>query len=150
MLNQLAKLRKKRKEIPQSVKGLITEFHVARLIAETGPLEDFKSIKQLYRYAGLNLRQYSSCQMKGSDRVSKRGRTLMRKTLSQIILSTTKKDRFYGSYYHKKKATGVKGNKIMVNLMRKFLKTFFGVYKSGGTFDESRVFVCESQPRKTA
>lgn len=150
MLNQLKKLRKKRKEIPPEIKGLITEFHVARIIAETGPLDDFKKINQLYRYAGLNIRQYSSCQMKGNDRVCKKGRPLLRKALSQIILSTTRRIRFYGEYYHKKKETGVKGNKIMVNLMRKFLKTFFGIYKSGGVYDENRVFVCESQPIQRA
>lgn len=150
MLKVLLSLRKENHKIPKAVKGLVTDFHIARIIAETGPLDDFNSHKQLLRYAGLNIRQYESCQMKGGDHICKKGRSLLRKTLSQVILATTKRDRFYGPYYHEKKSTGVKGNKIMVNLMRKFLKTFFGWYRSGSEFNPERVFRCESQIKQAA
>jgi hypothetical protein len=67
-----------------------------------------------------------------------------------VILATTRRDRFYGAYYHQRKATGVRGNKIMVNLKRKFLKTLYGWYKSGLEFNQERVFKCESQLQKAA
>ena len=148
MITTLSRLRERNSRIPKQTKGIITEFHVARIIAETGPLEDFESIKQLYRYAGLNIREYESCQMKGANRTSKKGRSMLRKTLAMVVLPLAKKSRFYGEYYHERKSKGALGNKLMVNLQRKFLKSFYGWYKSGLEFDADRVFVCESKASK--
>jgi transposase len=150
MMTTLEKLRKVNPLIPQETKGFITEFHIARILAETGPLDDFQSIRQLYRYAGLNIREYQSCQMKGANRTCKKGRSRLRKSLAMIVLPMVKKGRFYGDYYHERKAKGAIGNKLMVNLQRKFLKSFYGLYKSGVAFDSDRVFVCESKTTKAA
>jgi len=46
--------------IPSPVKGVVTAFRIAQLLAETGPMDNFKSVDQLIRYAGLNIREHKS------------------------------------------------------------------------------------------
>ena len=76
--------------------------------------------------------------------MSKKGRSKARKVLSQIILPLITKKSLYGPAYHKKKdETGKSGTLLMCNFMRKFLKSFFGLYKSTEEFDELRLFMDE-------
>ena len=97
------------------------------------------------RYAGLNIREKQSGKFKGKNKLSKKGRSLLRKALSQTVLPLVKKEGLFGPYYHRKKQQGMSGTKAMTAVMRKFLKLFYGWYRSGGAFDRSRVFACESQ-----
>jgi hypothetical protein len=132
-------------KLPTAEKGVITTFHLARIIAETGPVSDFSSLRKLTRYAGLNLREKQSGTYRGKTKLSKKGRSGLRKVLSQIVLPLVKRDSLFGPYYHGKKERGMPGTKAMTAVMRKFLKLFYGWYQSGSAFDRNRVFVCKSQ-----
>ncbi len=132
-------------QLPQQQPEVITTFHLARIVAETGPVSDFDTLRKFMRYAGLNLREKQSGTYRGKNKLSKKGRSLLRKVLSLIVLPLVKKKGLYGPYYHNKKAHGMSGTKAMTAVMRKFLKLFYGWYKSGGHFDRDRVFACESQ-----
>jgi transposase len=66
--------------IDEAVSGM-TLFNLARLIGQTGPLADFRSKRQLLRYAGMNLRERGSGTYKGQTRRSKKGRPMLRKVL---------------------------------------------------------------------
>ena len=133
-------------KLPLAEKGVITTFHLARIIAETGPLSDFSSLRKLIRYAGLNLREKQSGTYRGKTKLSKKGRSKLRKVLSQIVLPLVKRDSLFGPYYHgKKERDGMPGTKAMTAVMRKFLKLFYGWYQSGSAFDRNRVFSCKSQ-----
>jgi len=132
-------------KLPLAEKGVITTFHLARIIAETGPVSDFSSLRKFIRYAGLNLREKQSGKYRGKTKLSKKGRSHLRKVLGQIVLPLVKKDGLFGPYYHGKKRDGMPGTKAMTAVMRKFLKLFYGWYQSGGVFDRNRVFACESQ-----
>lgn len=132
-------------KLPTAEKGVITTFHLARIIAETGPVSDFSSLRKLTRYAGLNLREKQSGTYRGKTKLSKKGRSGLRKVLSQIVLPLVKKDSLFGPYYHGKKERGMPGTKAMTAVMRKFLKLFYGWYQSGSAFDRNRVFDCKSQ-----
>lgn len=133
-------------KLPSAEKGVITTFHLARIIAETGPLSDFSSLRKLTRYAGLNLREKQSGTYRGKTKLSKKGRSPLRKVLGQIVLPLVKRDGLFGPYYHgKKEHDGMPGTKAMTAVMRKFLKLLYGWYQSGGAFDRNRVFACESQ-----
>lgn len=132
--------------LPQAEKGVVTTFHLARVVAETGPLSDFSSLRKFMRYSGLNLREKQSGKYRGKTKISKKGRSSLRKVLSQIVLPLVKKEGLFGAYYHgKKDRDGMPGTKAMTAVMRKFLKLFWGWYQSGGVFDRERVFACESQ-----
>lgn len=129
----------------QARKDLINEFLLARILAETGPLEDFKSWPQLLRYAGMNLCERQSGTMIGRRRISKKGRTLLRKVLGQTVLPRVRKTDLYGSYYHGKKAKGMVGQKAMMAVARKFLKLLWGLNHSAQAFASGRIFCCASQ-----
>jgi len=133
-------LRLKDSHIPAPVKGVVTAFRIAQLLAETGPLTDFDSIEQLMRYAGLNIRERQSGYYRGNNQISKKGRSNLRRVLGYIVLPLVKKKSLYGKVYHAKKESGMIGNKAMVAMMRKFLRMFYGWYNFGMPFDENRVF----------
>ena len=138
----LSEIREDDPRIPQARKNLISEFHIARLLAETGPLSDFTNLPQLYKYLGLNLRERQSGDYKGRVRLSKRGRSLARKVLSLVVLPLVTKRALYGEDYHRIKTGKDKPGKLLMCIfMKKFLKSFFGIYRSSQAFDQRRLFI---------
>jgi transposase len=101
--------------------GVINAKNLARLIAETGPLSDFTSWRGLLRYAGLNIRMRQSGIYRGQYRITKKGRPLLRKILSQIVLPLVRRKCLYGEYYHGKRVA-MPGQKAMVAVMSHFLR----------------------------
>jgi len=136
-------------KLPGAQKGVITTFHLARIVAETGPLSDFDNWRKLLRFSGYNLCERQSGQYRGKTKISKKGRSLLRKILNLAVLPLVKKNSLYGSYYHRKKET-MPGTKAMTAVARHFLKMLYGWYRTGGQFNAQRVFTCESQIRLAA
>lgn len=140
----LARLRKIDPAVPEPTPGVINAKNLARLIAETGPLGDFASWRMLLRYAGLNIRMRQSGTYRGQYRITKKGRPLLRKILSQDVLPLVRRQCLYGEYYHRKRAA-MPGQKAMVVVMRHFLRKLHGWYRSARAFDHQRYFTAESQ-----
>jgi len=137
--------------IPPPTAGVISEKNLALLIAETGPMADFRNWRQLMRYAGLNIRMRQSGQYQGKNKISKKGSPLLRKVLNHIVLPLVRKGYLYGDYYHKKRETEkMAGTKAMTIVSRHFLRKFHGWYKSGAAFNEKRFFACEAEYLKAA
>lgn len=149
MVAILARLREEDPNIPPPTKGVISAKNLARLLGETGPLSDFVNWRKIMRYGGLNICMRQSGKYQGVNKISKKGRSLLRKILSQIVLPLVKRGNLYGEFYHKKREK-MPGKKAMTVVMRQFLKKFFGWYKSGGAFNKERFFTCESQYAKAA
>lgn len=145
MIELYHRLRRKDAHIPRARKGVIKEFWIARLLGETGPLDDFSNSKKLMRYAGLNIRERKSGKYAGQNRISKKGRPSLRKVLGQVVFPLVKKGNLFGEIYHGKKEQGMSGPKAMVVVERKFLKMFYGWYRSGREFDIDRVFRSRSE-----
>ena len=151
MIVVMESLREEDPKIPPPTPGVISAKNLARLLGETGPLDDFIHWRKLMRYAGLNIRERQSGYYKGLNKISKKGRPLLRKILNHIALPLVKRDGLYGSYYHKKKDVDkMIGNKAMVVVARHLLRKIHGWYKSGEEFNKQRFFNCESQPLKKA
>lgn len=151
MIEILNRLRKEDSNIPQATEGVINDKHIARLLGETGPLGDFTSWRMLMRYAGLNIRMRQSGKYSGQNKITKKGRPLLRKVLQQIVFPLVRQKWIYGPYYHRKKEIDkMPGNKAMTCVARHFLKKFYGWYKSGEVFSQQRFFACETQYRKAA
>lgn len=132
--------------LPEGHKGVITSFHLARIVAETGPMSDFRGLRQLMRYAGLNLRERASGTYRGKTKLSKKGRSLLRKVLTLVVLPLVKRTGLYGKYYHRKVGDEkMPGTKAMTVVARLFLKMLYGWYRSGAAFDHNRVFTCKSE-----
>ncbi|MEF9438598.1 MAG: IS110 family transposase [Candidatus Mariimomonas ferrooxydans] len=151
MIRLLKRLREKDPNIPPATRGVINDKNLARLLGETGPIRDFANWRLLMRYAGLNIQMRQSGQYSGQNKISKKGRVLLRKILMNIALPLVKRDRIYGQYYHRKKEVDkMVGNKAMTCVARHFLRKFYGWCKSGEAFNLDRFFTCETQYRKAA
>jgi transposase len=149
MLAILDKLRQDDPLIPPPTPNVISDKNLARLLAETGPLSDFEHWRKLMRYAGLNLKTRQSGMFQGQNKISKKGRSLLRKVLHAIALPLVKKGCLYGTVYHKKKdETKMPGNKAMTIVARQLLRKLYGWYRSGEVFDEKRFFTCKSRYQK--
>ena len=144
------RLQEKEQAVLSPVKGVINEFNLARLLGVTGPMHDFPHWRMLLRYLGLNIRKKESGKYKGKDKTSKKGRSLGRCIMSQIIYPLIRKKALYGPYYHGKKANGMPGQKAQVAVMRKVLRLLFTLSKKQTVFDTQRVFVCHSSSVKAA
>jgi len=137
--------------LPLADRRFVTTFHLSRIIGETGPLSDFRNHNKLMRFSGLNLCERQSGQYRGKTHISKRGRPLLRKILKLTVLPLVKKDGIYGEYYRRKTETDrMPGTKALTVVARHFLRMLYAVYRSGAGFDETRIFVCESQFREAA
>lgn len=151
MVEILRRLKEKDPTLPTATPGVISEKNLARLLGETGPLGDFDSAKRLMRYAGLNLCMRQSGTYKGKFKISKKGRPLLRKILSQIALQLVRRGALYGDYYHEKKERqDLPGPKALTIVMRHFLRKFHGWYRSGQEFDKERFFACQGDYKKAA
>lgn len=151
MVTILNKLRQDDPLIPPPTPKVISDKNLARLLAETGPLSDFENWRKLMRYAGLNLRTRQSGTFQGQNKISKKGRRLLRKVLQAIALPLVRRGYLYGDYYHKKKdETKMPGNKAMTVVARHLLRKIYGWYRSGVAFDEKRFFTCKSRYEKLA
>lgn len=145
----LQRLRQLDPAIPEPTPGVINAKNLARLIGETGPLGDFASWRMLLRYAGLNIRMRQSGTYRGQYRITKKGRPLLRKILSQIVLPLVRRQCLYGAFYHRKRQA-MPGQKAMVVVMRHFLRKLHGWYRSGQAFDLQRYFTAASQIQRQA
>ena len=129
--------------IDEAVSGL-TLFNLARLVGQTGPLGDFRSKRQLLRYAGMNLRERESGTYKGQTRLSKKGRPMLRKVLGQAAFPLLRGDRLLGERYGER-CKRMKSTQATVAAMRKLLVVVWGAHRSAEAFDPARVHVCQSQ-----
>jgi transposase len=146
MIALLNRLRDKDPNIPPPTPHVISEKNLARLLGETGPLHDFSHWRKLLRYAGLNICMRQSGTYKGKNKISKKGRPLLRKVLQQIILPLVRKGYLYGEVYHRKKEEEKRpGTMAMAIVARQFLRKMHGWYRSGKEFDEQRFFTCKSR-----
>lgn len=118
----------------------VSDNLMARVIAETGPLSDFKNVAQILRYAGLNLRVRQSGKYRGLNKISKKGRSLLRKVLYQVVFASfiSEGDMYY-DYFKRKKQESGNGLIAMTSIMRKVLKLIFGVSRSNIEFNLERV-----------
>lgn len=114
----------------------------AKILAETGPLSRFPHWRALLAYAGLKIRMRASGTWRGKDKITKKGRILLRKHLGQAAFSLLRKDRLLGPYYHRKIAEGMPGGKAKVACMRKLVKILYGAAKSRKPFSPQRVYQC--------
>lgn len=137
--------------LPNPQKGVVTLRMLSRLVAEIGPPDDFRTLGQLMRYAGLNLCERQSGKWRGRTTISRRGRSELRYVLNLMSMPLVGRKKLFGEYYWRKKESDkMPGQKALTCVMRKILKMFYGWYSSGKPFDRSRVFVMASEHAQAA
>ncbi len=122
--------------ILQSVKGigLIT---AAYLLSEVVDFKAYRVQKEIEKFAGLNLYEISSGKHKGQRKLSKRGRTLLRKALYMVVLNMIKKTGIYYNDYQGYLIRGVKKVEAMVIIMKRLLRMLHALVRDNKMFVEN-------------
>lgn len=103
-----------------SIKGLGV-VSVAGLIGEVGDFSRFRTQSEIMKLAGLDLYEVSSGKRKGQKRITKRGRSIMRKILYFGAIQMIKKHGIMHEYYERLTGRGMLKMRALVAVMRKLL-----------------------------
>lgn len=114
----------------------ISHFSGTSILAELGDINNFKSHKQIIKYAGVAPITYESSQFKAEHtRISKKGSKYLRKTLYQIILPVIKYNPVFRQYYELKISQGKPHRCAQGHCVRKLLRVIFYLSKNDMKFD---------------
>ncbi len=121
------------KQIPYSLfilslKG-IGEVTAAGLIGEVGDFSKFSTIAEIEKLAGLDLFEISSGKRRGARRISKRGRSLMRKLLYFAAINVVRKGGILHEAYQRLLARGKPKLKALIAIARKLLRIIFALVR---------------------
>jgi transposase len=126
------------KEIPYSIKlisinglGIVS---VAGLIGEVGDFMKFTTQSEIMKLAGLDLYEISSGKRKGERRISKRGRSLLRKILYYAAIQTIRKNGIMCEYYANLTSRGMKRMMALVAVSRKLLRIIFAIVRDDSEY----------------
>ena len=110
-----------------SIKG-IGEVTAAGLIGEVGDFRKFTTISEVMKLAGLDLYEISSGRKKGQRRISKRGRSYLRKILFFAALNMVKSKGILHDQYRQMVDRGMAKIKALIALCRKVLRIVFAIF----------------------
>lgn len=119
-----------------SIKG-IGKVTVAGLIGEVGDFRKFNTIAEIMKLAGLDLYEVSSGSHKGKRRISKRGRSLMRKLLFFAAINTVKSKGIMNRYYKQMLDRGMPKMKALIAVSRKLLAIIFALTRNNTHYVEN-------------
>ena len=116
-----------------SIKGLGV-VSVAGIIGEIGDFKKFKTRSEIMKLAGLDLYEISSGKMKGQRRISKRGRSLLRKILYYAAIQTIRKNGILHDYYTRLTDRGMKRMMALVAVSRKLLGIIYAIVRDDSEY----------------
>jgi transposase len=116
-----------------SIKGLGT-VSVAGIIGEVGDFMKFGTQSEIMKLAGLDLYEISSGKRRGERRISKRGRSLLRKILYYASIQTIRKNGIMCEYYAHLISRGMKRMMALVAIARKLLRIIYAVVRDGSEY----------------
>jgi transposase len=107
---------------------------VSGLIGEICDFTKFTTQAEITKLAGLNLYEVSSGKRRGQLRISKRGRSLLRKVLYYAALQTVRKNGVMYDYYRTLLGRGMKKIMALVAVARKLLRIIFAMVRDDSDF----------------
>jgi transposase len=116
-----------------SIKGLGV-VSVAGIIGEIGDFKKFGTQPEIMKLAGLDLYEISSGKMKGQRRISKRGRSLLRKILYYAAIQTIRKNGILHDYYTRLTDRGMKRMMALVAVSRKLLGIIYAMVRDDSEY----------------
>ena len=114
--------------------GLVT---AAGLIGEVGDFNKFDTISEITKLAGLDLYEISSGRHKGQRRISKRGRSMMRKLLFFAAINMVKSNGIMHEKYKQMLDRGMLKMKALIAISRKILGLIFAIVRDTTTYIEN-------------
>lgn len=129
---------KRLKDIPYSrfilsIKG-IGEITTAGLIGEMGDFKKYHTIGEVIKHAGLDLFEISSGKHKGTRRISKRGRPLLRKLLFFASINVVRKGGILHKQYLQHLDKGMPKIKALIAISRKLLSIIFALVRDHSVY----------------
>ncbi len=118
-----------------SFKGL-GKVIAAGLIGEVGDFKKFRTISEITKLAGLDLFELSSGKHKGQRRISKRGRSLMRKLLFFAALNMVRANGAMHEPYVRRVQGGMPKMKALIAIARKVLRVIFALARDDSFYSE--------------
>ena len=104
------------------------------LIGEVGDFTKFKTICEVMKLAGLDLYEVSSGKHRGKLRISKRGRSHIRKLLYLASLSAVKKGGVMHAWYRRALDRGMQKTKALVAVSRKLLGLIYALVRDHSVY----------------
>jgi len=111
-----------------SIKGLGV-VTVAGLIGEVGDFSKFRTQAEIMKLAGLDLYEISSGKRKGQKRISKRGRSLLRKILYYAAVSMVRKNGIMYTQYANLIARGMVRTSALIVIAKKLLRIIHAIVR---------------------
>src|SRR4030043_1955803 len=127
--------------------GIVT---VAGLIGEIGDFTKFTTQPEMAKIAVLDLYEVSSGKRQGQRRISKRGRSLLRKILYYAAMQKIRKNGIMNNYYKRLIGRGMKRIMGLVAVSRKLLKIIFAIVRDDSEFILNHEFQRKEEMRKAA
>jgi transposase len=115
---------------------------IALFFAEVGDLTKYSHPQQLVNLAGLSLREHSSGKFKGQTRISKRGRSRLRRALYLAIRPLVAHNPTFKAlhqYYTKRSERPLKKQQSLIALCCKLLRVLFVIGQKQCEFDGSKL-----------
>jgi len=106
--------------------GVVT---VGGLIGEVGDFSKFRTQSEIMKLAGLDLYEISSGKRKGQRRISKRGRSLLRKILYYAAVSTIRKNGIMCAQYANLIGRGMVRTSALIVIAKKLLRIIFAMVR---------------------
>jgi transposase len=133
-LNQHPPL-KQEVDLLNSIPG-IGDITAWRLVAEIPQMAQFDDVRQVVAFVGLDPTRYESGRsVRGSRRISRKGRAHLRAALFMPALVAKQHNPVLRAFAERLEANGKQPKQIIVAVMRKLLHLAYGVLKSGQPFD---------------
>jgi transposase len=104
---------------------------VAGIIGEIGDFKKFQTQGEIMKLAGLDLYEISSGKMR---RISKRGRSLLRKILYYAAIQTIRKNGILYDYYTRLTDRGMKRMMALVAVSRKLLGIIYAIVRDDSEY----------------
>ncbi len=114
--------------------GIVT---AGGLIGEVGDFKKFHTISEIMKLAGLDLYEISSGKHKGQRRISKRGRSLIRKLLFFAAINVVKTNGIMHEPYQQMLARGMPKVKALIAISRKLLRIIFALVRDDTMYVEN-------------
>lgn len=121
------------------------------IVSELGDIRGYMDPRQLYKMAGLSLRENSSGERKGKTRITKRGRSDLRRILYQIVFSLIKNNKAFKEMHHyfKNRAKNQLSAKAsIIALCRKLLRILFAIIHKDIEYDEEKMMKDIKYPKE--
>jgi transposase len=116
-----------------AIKGL-GNVTVAGLIGEVADFSKFKTQSEIMKLAGLDLYEISSRKRRGQRRISKRGRSAIRKLLYYAAIQMVRKGGIMESYYARLTGRGMIKMKALIAVSRKLLCIIHAIMRDGSDY----------------